>query len=196
MTPTSRLPLLLLLSPLCICHDAQPTESAVENKPNASETVDPFTAEYKPSHNVSDSEHAAPSVSNLATGAGANADHKEVSEITFDQRQNGTQNVRIHLDDVTLIVAPSDGIASLFGGQAHHAFIQNAQGGSAQNGSIQGHSSGAAGDDPYAEFDELISTANFLKSHGGLSKHHAGGAVGAPAGKHKKCTGDRCKAKR
>lgn len=206
MTPTSHLPLLiLLLSPLLItCHDSVSVES-VETKP-AAETGEPFTAE-KPTVSA-ESEGNSPvnsggGVSSLATGAGATdaaADHKDVSEITYDQRQTGTQNVRIHLDDVTLIVAPSEGIASMFGEQAQHAFIQNAEGGanaqgvaaaSAQNGSIQGHSGTAA--DPYSEFDELISTANFLKSHGLSQK---AGAAPAAGGKHKRCTGERCRARR
>lgn len=31
----------------------------------------------------------------------------------YDQRQNGSENLRIHLNDLTLMVAPSDGIMQL-----------------------------------------------------------------------------------
>nr|XP_018914192.1 PREDICTED: uncharacterized protein LOC109042084 [Bemisia tabaci] len=34
-------------------------------------------------------------------------------DVLYDQRQNGTENVRIHMNDVTVVVAPSDGLLQL-----------------------------------------------------------------------------------
>lgn len=36
----------------------------------------------------------------------------------IDQRQNGTENLRIHMNDLTLMVAPSDGILQLMSASA------------------------------------------------------------------------------
>lgn len=41
-----------------------------------------------------------------------------VDEIVYDQRQNGSENLRIHMNDVTLVVAPSDGILQLMSASA------------------------------------------------------------------------------
>lgn len=37
----------------------------------------------------------------------------------YDQRQNGSENVRIHMNDVTLVVAPSEGILQLMSASAN-----------------------------------------------------------------------------
>ena len=37
----------------------------------------------------------------------------------YDQRQNGSENVRIHMNDVTLVVAPSEGIMQLMSASAN-----------------------------------------------------------------------------
>uniref|UniRef100_A0A8D8ZBE3 Uncharacterized protein n=1 Tax=Cacopsylla melanoneura TaxID=428564 RepID=A0A8D8ZBE3_9HEMI len=168
---------------------------------------------------------------------------EEVEEITYDQRQNGTQNVRIHLDDVTLLLAPSESLAGLFAtqqvasalaGQNPAAFAQNASAAHAQNekeqnggnaeegveeaaeeeevtekqkplveGAAQGGAPVAAASDPYADFNELLSAANFLKkAAAGAQKGQLQGqqqhgvAAGHPGAKRKVCTGPRCTAKR
>ncbi|XP_065207491.1 uncharacterized protein LOC135836527 [Planococcus citri] len=45
-------------------------------------------------------------------------------EIVYDQRQNGSENLRIHMNDVTLVVAPSDGILQLMSASASD-FLNN-----------------------------------------------------------------------
>lgn len=47
-----------------------------------------------------------------------------VDEIVYDQRQNGSENLRIHMNDVTLVVAPSDGILQLMSASASD-FLNN-----------------------------------------------------------------------
>lgn len=174
---------LLVLHPL---HAASEEASPVETKPTASETATPSaTVDNKPSNSANQgATNGNYSGANASSVSAINAD--EVSEITYDQRQNGSQNVRIHLDDVTLIVAPSDGILSLFAAQNQAA--QNTETGTPAQAQVS---------DAYAEFDELISSANFLKSQQiqhGVGQHAY--AQAATGGKVKKCTGDRCKAKR
>lgn len=46
-------------------------------------------------------------------------------EIVYDQRQNGSENLRIHMNDVTLVVAPSDGILQLMSASASDFLNQN-----------------------------------------------------------------------
>lgn len=200
------LSLCLLLNPLHVSsEDTTPSEA-------------PVHAHQSPSTNQNTADEASPASTNQNAGSGTSITYltnpkpanAEVEEITYDQRQNGTQNVRIHLDDVTLIVAPSEGIMSLFaaqqmGGQTLTAQQEAAIAAQYANFSESAHhtstgqSTAQPAADPYADFDELISSANFLKKSpmsagqgSGVSQQGGHGAVV----KRKKCTGERCQAKR
>lgn len=50
----------------------------------------------------------------------------------IDQRQNGSENVRIHMNDLTLMVAPSDGFLQLMSASASD-FLNNGNDVSNQN---------------------------------------------------------------
>ncbi|XP_050439676.1 uncharacterized protein LOC126845157 [Adelges cooleyi] len=55
---------------------------------------------------------AAPqtSTADAATTAAATAAAAGADEVVYDQRQNGTENVRISLSDLKVVVAPADGL--------------------------------------------------------------------------------------
>lgn len=43
----------------------------------------------------------------------------------YDQRQNGSENVRIHMNDVMLVMAPSEGILQLMSASANDFLTGN-----------------------------------------------------------------------
>lgn len=47
------------------------------------------------------------------------------SDDFFDQRQNGSENVRIHMNDVMLVMAPSEGILQLMSASANEFLNAN-----------------------------------------------------------------------
>ncbi|XP_050543711.1 uncharacterized protein LOC126906852 [Daktulosphaira vitifoliae] len=86
-----------------------------------------------PQKSTGESTAAAASASSTSSIASTNG----ADEIVYDQRQNGTENVRISLSDLKVVVAPADGlfqIMSLAGAQLLASDLSGAA-------SEQGHTS-------------------------------------------------------
>lgn len=71
-----------------------------------------------------------------------------------DQRQNGTENLRIHMNDLTLMVAPSDGILQLMSASASDLLNSNndaSNSNSNKPGASTTYSSDCGNNDPVAK---------------------------------------------
>lgn len=72
----------------------------------------------------------------------------------IDQRQNGTENLRIHMNDLTLMVAPSDGILQLMSASASDLLNSNNESSNSNSnkpGASTTYSSDCGNNDPVAK---------------------------------------------
>lgn len=72
---------------------------------------------------------ADPTAAAAAAVVAAAAEPTSVDDVIYDQRQNGTENVRISLSDLKVVLAPADGlfqIMSMAGAQLLNSELANA----------------------------------------------------------------------
>ncbi|VVC45568.1 Hypothetical protein CINCED_3A018223 [Cinara cedri] len=72
---------------------------------------------------------AASASAAAAAATAAAAEPTSVDDVVYDQRQNGTENVRISLSDLKVVLAPADGlfqIMSMAGAQLLNSELANA----------------------------------------------------------------------
>lgn len=91
------------------------TSSASLEAASQSDSSAEFSPPAAPASGSAAAGASPPSPPSLSSGVAGGAGGSE-DDVLYDQRQNGTENVRIHMNDVTVVVAPSDGLLQLLGG--------------------------------------------------------------------------------
>lgn len=115
MTCLPLVPSLLLALTVALTASAAPQTTAASNTADATATDATAAA-------------AAATVAAAAAVAAA-AEPTSIDDVVYDQRQNGTENVRISLSDLKVVLAPADGlfqIMSMAGAQLLNSELANA----------------------------------------------------------------------